>query len=68
MDKLVVKVTCPFCGYESVIVVNEKDFYAWQNGKLVQKAFPYLNAAQRETLISDICEKCQNKIFGEEEA
>ena len=67
MGKIVVKVTCPFCGNESEVVVNEKDFNAWQNGELAQKAFPYLNATQREILISGLCEKCQNDVFGEED-
>ena len=44
--------TCPFCGRENSINVCEEDYSAWQNGALVQDAFPYLLADEREMLIS----------------
>lgn len=58
-----VKVVCPFCGNASVIEVNENDFERWLDGELAQKSFPYLTASERETLISGMCEYCQEEFF-----
>ena len=59
-----VSTTCPFCGEEHIVFVNEDDFNAWQNGELAQNAFPYLTADSREMLISGICPDCWNGMFG----
>ena len=59
--------TCPFCGRENSINVCEEDYSAWQNGALVQDAFPYLLADEREMLISGICPTCWNDTFFDEE-
>ena len=58
---------CPFCGKVNEVGVNEMDYWDWQDGALVQNAFPYLSADEREALISGICPKCWNKMFGEDE-
>lgn len=57
-------VTCPFCGKESVVSVFASDYYAWLRSGLVQDAFPYLSAEERELLISGICPECWEKTFG----
>lgn len=57
--------TCPICKTEHVTVVNEMDFFNWQNGELAQNAFPYLKADEREMLISGICPTCWDKMFGQ---
>lgn len=62
---MTVKIICPFCGNEHFVAVGEEDFFAWQNGKLAQDAFPYLTATEREQLISKLCPACQTLIFGE---
>lgn len=54
---------CPLCGAVSVVVVNAEDFEAWQNGELVQNAFPYLDANEREALVSGICPDCWDRMF-----
>lgn len=60
---------CPICGGLNEIAVNEDDYWDWQDGALVQETFTYLNADEREMLISGICGKCWKKMFdGEEEA
>ena len=64
MEKINIFGKCPFCGNEWNIEVFEKDYIAWQNGELAQRAFPYLSADEREMLISGMCVKCQEKIFG----
>jgi len=49
---------CPFCGRANEVEVNEDDYLDWQDGVLAQDAFPYLNANEREMLISGICPTC----------
>lgn len=59
-----VVVVCPFCGKATTIQVVGKDFYAWKfEGVLIQNAMPYLPANVRETLISGLCDECQEKMF-----
>ena len=58
---------CPFCGHANFIEVNEMDYLDWQDGELAQNAFPYLSADEREMLVSGICPKCWDGMFGEEE-
>lgn len=55
--------TCPFCGKEQYILVNENDLVAWHNGELIQNAFPYLSANEREALKTGICSECWDKMF-----
>lgn len=57
--------SCPFCGHAHSIFANEMDYLNWQDGELVQRAFPYLSADDREMLISGICPTCWAKAFGE---
>ena len=64
-----VMTVCPFCGHAHEVAVNEDDYFSWMfDGDLVQTAFPYLSANEREMLISGICPTCWNKTFaGEDE-
>ena len=57
---------CPFCGRGNEIEVNESDYWDWDDGELVQDAFPYLSADEREMLISGICPTCWKNTFGSE--
>lgn len=54
---------CPVCGESYSLEVYEKDFDRWKSGVHVQDAFPYLDADDRERLISGICPKCWDKMF-----
>ena len=56
--------SCPFCGKTASVWVNEIDYLDWQDGELVQNAFPYLSADEREMLISGICPTCWDGMFG----
>ena len=67
MNTIYLETSCPFCGHSNTILVYEDDFLAWQNGKLIQDAFPYLSPEDREMLISGICPTCWEKMFGAEE-
>ena len=54
---------CPFCGRSHEVEVNDMDYLDWQDGELVQDAFPYLSAGERELLVSGICPTCWDKMF-----
>ena len=56
---------CPFCGKETELEIDFDGYIEWQSGALVQNAFPELSPSKREVLISGICPKCQEGIFGE---
>ena len=55
--------TCISCKKEYKIEVNTADLYSYMNGELVQRAFPYLSAAERELIISGVCDKCFTDMF-----
>lgn len=60
--------TCPFCGNDHYVTVDFEDFLAWsEEGELVQAAFPYLSADDRELLKTGICPKCWDAMFPTEE-
>ena len=54
---------CLFCGRSHEVEVNDMDYLDWQDGELVQDAFPYLSASERELLVSGICPTCWDKMI-----
>lgn len=58
---------CVLCTGEQVIEVPTEDYIKWRDGTLIQNAMPYLEAGQREFLISRICEKCFDDLFKKKE-
>lgn len=67
MKKFAIEVCCPLCGHVSTVKVYAPDYIDWQNGNLAQDCFQYLNASEREILISGLCLKCQDDVFGSDE-
>ncbi len=57
--------TCLKCGDTSTITAAPEDVINWQNGQLIQDAMPYLDAGERELLISKTCGRCFDEMFGE---
>lgn len=55
--------SCPMCGCGNEVEVNEADYWDWDDGALVQNAFPYLPAEKREMLITGLCPTCWNKMI-----
>lgn len=53
---------CPGCQRIIEIKVRESDLTTWKNGALIQHAFPYLSAEQRESLISGYCDPCWDSL------
>ena len=67
MEKINISISCPFCRKNHFVKVTPSSFERWQGGELIQNAMPYLSATEREQLISGMCPKCQEDIFGEDE-
>lgn len=68
MEKTTLWATCNRCKDQVEMKVVQGDYEAWENGKLIQDAMPYLSADEREVLISGTCGPCFDKLFGGEEA
>jgi hypothetical protein len=58
---------CRQCNKQYVFTVDHDDYNRWIEGELIQRAMPYLNADQREMLISKTCGPCFDKMFGPEQ-
>jgi len=54
---------CPFCGQYHDVLVDEIDYIAYLSGELIQNAFPYLTADEREIIQTGICSKCWEGMF-----
>lgn len=57
-------VTCSECGTTETYMLPLRNTIAWRSGMLIQDAFPDMPAEDREFLISGLCPKCWNKLFG----
>jgi len=66
MDELytVIETNCPMCGETHLITVPIEGYARWQNGACIQDAMPELSADDREMLISGICPRCWDDMFG----
>ena len=53
-------------GVDHRVMVGSDDLEDYQNEELIQNAFPYLTPDERELIISRICGKCFDKMFGED--
>jgi hypothetical protein len=67
MNKGQLLIKCNHCNESFQLDVKPSDIIAWSQGKLIQEAFPYLNADQRELLISNTCKECWDKMFSDED-
>ena len=59
-----VTIICHQCQTKTEIKANASDLNDWCDGKLIQDACPYLNATERELLISQTCSNCFDGMFG----
>lgn len=68
-EKIAIYVTCSICGEIIELQVYKKDAleYMSPNRRHVQEIFPYLSTPARELLISHICPRCWDYIFGGDE-
>ena len=58
--------TCPFSGKMNSVTVNTLDFIRWRSGVLIQDAFPYLSAGEREIILTGIDPVEWEEMFGGE--
>ena len=65
---ITIETVCPVCGTINYVTVAKADLakYEADDGMLIQDAFPYLSADEREMLISGICPKCWDMMFSGE--
>ena len=61
--------SCVFCGKQHSVIVEDYELEKYKAGALAQNAFPpaKYSATDREFIISGMCPKCQDSIFGCEE-
>ena len=68
MAKVTLNPVCPVCGKPHPVTVEIEDLKDFkERRKHADEAFPYLNAGQRELLITGICDACWETLFGKEE-
>ena len=58
---------CTRCQDLHILLVEAEDLAAWRGGQLIQNAMPYLSPDEREILISGVCGRCFDEMFGEGE-
>ena len=62
-----IRILCPLCKSQEYIEVSEEGFLKWQEGLMIQLAFPELTEDQRERVLTGICSSCWDEAFPEEE-
>lgn len=55
---------CIRCGKLHAFEVPNEGYRRWLEGERIQKALPMLTPDQREIMISGICGRCFDKMFG----
>ncbi len=63
-DKVFIELVCPHCGRAYSVSYPIDGFKKWASGAHVQDALPNATPTEREYLITCLCEKCQEEIFG----
>lgn len=66
-DLVTVNIQCISCHNWREVSFQRRDYDKWQGGELIQNAFPYLNADDREMIKTHICPKCWNDMFGDDD-
>lgn len=65
MALLHVKKACPLCRKQQSVFVKKEQLEKWENGMLIQTAFPELSVSQRELLQTGTCDTCWDNMFKE---
>lgn len=61
--KSLITVSCRTCKKEFIFEVFTDALEDYQQGALIQRAFPELSKATRELMISNTCDECFKKMF-----
>lgn len=62
-----ISMSCFKCGEMHSVNVDLAQYGAWLNGELIHRAMPQLSATEMEQLVSRLCPKCQDSIFGSDD-
>lgn len=62
-EKKLYELKCNTCDETKQVEIYPDDLRRWKEGELIQEAMPYLNASQRELLVSGLCGECFDRIF-----
>ncbi len=68
MDHTIFSKLCTVTGTEYSVSVPNEDVSSWRSGTLIQNAMPYLNADEREFLISGTTPAEWDALFAGSEA
>lgn len=65
-----VEFICPMCKRTTILKMSERQYLKYQQHSIyrtlsIQELFPELSASVRELMLSGLCSKCQDKVFGE---
>lgn len=63
----VVAKICSTCSKEKRFTVSSRAMQDWENGQLIQRAFPNMEAPDRELFRGGMCGDCWNRMFPVEE-
>lgn len=55
---------CIYCGENGILELSNDGIAKYENGALIQEAFPDIDIQMREQIISGIHPKCWNEMFG----
>ena len=66
-DVFHISITCRTCKTEYLMDVESADVDKRNKGALIQDAFPYLSADERELFITQMCGKCYDKMFRDDQ-
>lgn len=54
---------CKICEDEFDLDVTSSQLFQWKQGALIQRVFSYLNADERELIMTGMCGKCYDELF-----
>jgi hypothetical protein len=66
-DTIVAKIMCVMCREDKVVRVPLEGYTKWKAGMFIQEAIPTASAADRELLISHICNDCYGDMFEDDD-
>lgn len=67
MPNVLIRRECPFCEKTHILIVPAEGWTAYNNGVLIQDAFPNMTADEREFILTGICPECWDSMGGDED-
>ena len=61
-------IACQWCKVHHALRIARDDLARWKDGEFIQVAMPYLDASERELVLTRTCPTCWDDMFqGDEE-